>query len=64
MKSLGVVLVVLGVLALVFGGIGYNREKTLVDMGPLKATTTEHHRIPVSPIAGGIADVAHGPFPI
>ena len=57
MKSAGIVLVVLGVLALVFGGIRYSREKTVVDLGPIKATTTEHHTLPISPIAGTIAIV-------
>ena len=55
MKPIGIALIVLGVVALVYGGIGYQREKTIIDMGPIKATTTEHHSIPVSPIAGTIA---------
>jgi len=54
-KISGIVLVVLGVLALVYGGIGYNRQKTILEVGPFKATTTEHRNFPLSPIVGGIA---------
>ena len=55
MKVIGFVLVILGLLALVYGGISYNRQKTIVDVGPLKATTTEQKSIPLSPIVGGVA---------
>jgi len=47
--------VVLGVLALVYGGISYNRQRTVLDVGPFKATATEQKNIPLSPIVGGIA---------
>jgi len=57
MKPIGILLVVLGILALVYGGISYSRQKTVLDMGPIKATATEHHNIPLSPVAGGIAIV-------
>jgi hypothetical protein len=55
MKTLGFVLVLFGVLAVVYGGLGYNRQTTVFDVGGIKATTTEHKMIPITPIAGGIA---------
>jgi Na+-transporting methylmalonyl-CoA/oxaloacetate decarboxylase gamma subunit len=55
MKVMGFVLVVLGLLALLYGGISYNRERTVIDVGPFKATATEQKNIPFSPIVGGIA---------
>jgi uncharacterized membrane protein len=55
MKFIGFALVVLGVLALVYGGVSYNRERTVLDVGPFKATATEQKNIPLSPIVGGIA---------
>jgi Na+-transporting methylmalonyl-CoA/oxaloacetate decarboxylase gamma subunit len=55
MKVLGFVLAVLGILALVYGGISYNRQRTVLDVGPFKATATEQKNIPLSPIAGVIA---------
>jgi hypothetical protein len=55
MKILGFILVVLGFLALVYGGFSYNRQRTVVDVGPFKATATEQRNVPLSPIVGGIA---------
>lgn len=57
MKPLGIVLVVLGVLALIYGGFNYTRQRTVIDMGPLKATATEHRKLPISPIVGAVAIV-------
>jgi hypothetical protein len=55
MRIIGIVLMVLGVLALAYGGIGYDRQRTVLDVGPLKATATEHKTLPLSPIVGGLA---------
>jgi hypothetical protein len=55
MKIVGVVLVVLGIVALVYGGIGYNRRTTILEVGGIKATATEHKAIPMAPVAGVIA---------
>ena len=54
MKVIGFVLVILGLLALVYGGISYNRQRTVLDVGPFKATASEQKNIPLSPIVGGI----------
>lgn len=55
MKILGFLLVVLGALVLIYGGISYNRTRTVLDVGPFKATATEQKNVPLSPIIGGIA---------
>jgi hypothetical protein len=55
MKVFGFVFLVLGLLALLYGGISYNRQKTIIDVGPFKATATEQKNVPLSPIVGGIA---------
>jgi hypothetical protein len=52
MKPLGIALVALGVVALIYGGIGYNKETTVLDMGGIKATATEHKSIPIAPVVG------------
>jgi hypothetical protein len=54
MKYTGIALVILGILALLYGGISYNREKTVLEVGSLKATATEHKNLPIPPIAGAI----------
>ena len=52
MKIIGIVLVVLGVLALVYGGINYNKNRTVLQMGSMSVTATEHKSIPVPAVAG------------
>jgi hypothetical protein len=54
-KIIGFALVVLGILALLYGGISYNRQRTVLDVGPFKATATEQKNIPLSPVVGGLA---------
>ncbi len=55
MKTLGIVLVIVGIVALVYGGFGYNRQHTLVEVGGIKATATEHKSVPIPPVVGAIA---------
>jgi uncharacterized membrane protein YidH (DUF202 family) len=51
----GILLIVLGVIGLAVGGINYTRREKVIDIGPIEATAEKHERIPVSPVAGGIA---------
>jgi hypothetical protein len=51
----GIVLVVLGALALAYQGITYTRQKDVLDVGPIHATEDTKQRIPLPPIVGGIA---------
>ena len=51
----GLALVVLGILALVYQGIGYTNREKIVDIGPIHATADEHKTIPLPPILGAIA---------
>ena len=58
MKSttlLGIVLVVLGALALVYQGFSYTREKNVIDIGPIHATAETREHIPLPPFVGGLA---------
>lgn len=52
---IGLILVVVGILALVYQGIGYTTQKKVVDIGPIQATKQEHKTIPLPPILGAIA---------
>lgn len=58
MKFVGIILIVLGVLALVYQGIQYTTKEKLIDIGPLKVTATEKKTFPLPPIVGGVAIVA------
>jgi uncharacterized membrane protein len=58
MKSLslvGIVLVVLGALALAYQGITYTRREKILDVGPIHATKDTQERIPLPPVLGGLA---------
>jgi hypothetical protein len=58
MKIAGIILIVLGVLALAYQGIRYTTREKLIDIGPLNVTTTERKTIPLPPIVGGAAVIA------
>lgn len=51
-KLIGVVLVILGVLALVYGGITYNKNTTVLEVGSLSVTATEKKSLPIPAVAG------------
>jgi hypothetical protein len=51
----GILLIVLGVLALAYQGINYTRQKKVLDVGAVHVTTQTHEQIPLPPIIGGLA---------
>jgi hypothetical protein len=55
MKIAGIVLIILGVAALIYGGFTYSSQKTVADIGPMQISTTENHTLPVPPILGIVA---------
>jgi hypothetical protein len=55
MNRIGVALVIVGIAVFVAGGIGYDRQKTVLEVGGLKATSTEHKTIPYWPVLGAIS---------
>lgn len=57
-RIVGLVLVIIGLISLLWGGISWTREKTIVDIGPIEARSQERETIPLPPIVGGIALVA------
>ena len=52
LKIIGICLIVVGVLALAFGGFNYTTRERVVDLGPLKVDADKQHSLPVAPIAG------------
>ena len=58
MKLVGIILIVLGVLALVYQGIQYTTKEKILDIGSLKVSADTKKTIPLSPIVGGVALVA------
>jgi hypothetical protein len=52
---IGILLIVLGVLALAYQGITYTTREKVIDLGPIKATKDTEKTIPLPPILGGAA---------
>ena len=57
MKILGVVLIVVGLIALAYQGITYTSNEKVVDLGPLKVEAKREKTIPLPPIVGAAAVV-------
>ncbi|HVL68344.1 MAG TPA: hypothetical protein VM364_13860 [Vicinamibacterales bacterium] len=57
-RIVGVILVIVGLVGLLWGGVFWTRERTLVDLGPVEARAQEREGVPISPIVGGVILVA------
>jgi uncharacterized membrane protein HdeD (DUF308 family) len=55
----GIVLIVLGVVALVYQGITYTSRETVLDIGPIHASADTEKTVPLPPVLG-IAAIAGG----
>jgi hypothetical protein len=58
MTLAGVVLLVLGLVALAVQGFSYKTKETVVDIGPIHATAETEKTVPIPPIAGAAAVLA------
>jgi hypothetical protein len=54
-KTLGIILIALGLVGLIWGGFSYTTSKKVVDVGPIHATRDQTHNVPLPPIAGALA---------
>lgn len=59
LKLIGIVLIVVGIVALALGGFTYTKREKVLDIGPLQATTETQKTVPLSPILG-IASLVAG----
>jgi len=58
MKLIGIVLVVLGVIGLAYGGVSWTTREKVVDMGPVQVSRDKTQSFPLPPIAGGVCLIA------
>ncbi len=58
MKPLGIILVIIGLVGLVYGGLSWTRKDKVIDAGPIEITADKKESLPISPIAGGLFLVA------
>ena len=52
---IGIILIVLGVVGLIYGGLSYTSSNNTIHMGDVNLQIEEKKRIPISPIAGAVA---------
>jgi uncharacterized membrane protein YidH (DUF202 family) len=50
----GIILIVIGVIALAYGGITYTKREKVIDAGPLQVSADREKTIPLPPILGGL----------
>ena len=58
-KFLGIALLVVGVLALAYGGFSYTKDTTAVKLGPIELTVKEKQSVNI-PLWAGIASIVVG----
>ena len=54
-RTLGLVLIGLGILGLAWGGFRYTTREKVLDIGPIHASVEKEHFVSLPPLAGGIA---------
>ena len=57
-KTLGIILIALGLFGLAWGGFTYTTTEKVVDIGPIHATHEQQHKVPLPPVAGAGALIA------
>ena len=55
MKIVGIILIVVGAIALAYGGITYTSREKVLDIGPIEATAERERTIPLPPVLGALA---------
>jgi hypothetical protein len=54
MKTIGIVLLIIGITMTIFTGFTFFNKKEIVDLGAIEITKTNKHPIYWSPVVGGV----------
>ena len=57
-KTLGAILIVVGLIVLIWGTYGFKTREKVLDIGPIEATKETTRHIPYAPVIGGLVVVA------
>jgi hypothetical protein len=57
-RIVGLVLIIVGLVALLWGGVFWTRKKTVLDAGPVEIKTAHREGVSLPPIVGAIALIA------
>ncbi len=58
LRVVGLALIVVGIVALLWGGVFWTRNKTVIDAGPIEVKSQQHEGVALPPIVGVGALVA------
>jgi uncharacterized membrane protein YidH (DUF202 family) len=53
----GVLLIIIGIVGLAYGGFSFTRKEKVLDVGPIEASADKKESLPVPPILGALAIV-------
>lgn len=53
-KLTGIILIVIGIVALAYHGITYTAREKVVDIGPIQMTAGQTEMLPMSPLGGAV----------
>jgi hypothetical protein len=51
---IGVILIIIGIIALTYGGFTYTKREKVIDAGPLQVNADKEKTVPFPPVLGGI----------
>ncbi len=51
---IGIILIIVGVIALAYGGFSYTKREKVIDAGPLQVSADKQKTVPLPPILGGL----------
>jgi hypothetical protein len=54
-KTLGVILIALGLVGVIWGGFSFTTKDKVADIGPIDITRNKTHSVPLPPILGAVA---------
>ena len=53
----GLLLIILGIAGLAFGGFSFTHKEKVIDLGPIEASADKKESLPIPPILGALAIV-------
>lgn len=57
-RTLGMILLVVGIIMLIWGGFSYTKREKVVDAGPIQISADKQHTVNWPPYAGGVLVIA------
>ena len=54
MKLIAMVLIIVGIIGLAYGGVRWTQRDTIVDVGPVEITQDKTRSVPLPPVAGAV----------